>query len=68
MGKMDSHFNPLWDYGHIKFWSKKTLTRLFDEAGLGVTQFHRAGRIPILGKSMVLVLQHEGWKKSDNGG
>jgi 2-polyprenyl-6-hydroxyphenyl methylase/3-demethylubiquinone-9 3-methyltransferase len=37
MGKMDSHFNPLWDYGHIKFWSKKTLTRLFDEAGLGVT-------------------------------
>src|SRR5258708_7879278 len=20
MGKMDSHFSPLWDHGHIKFW------------------------------------------------
>ena len=27
-GRMDSVFSPLWDYGHIKFWSMKTLKKL----------------------------------------
>jgi 2-polyprenyl-6-hydroxyphenyl methylase/3-demethylubiquinone-9 3-methyltransferase len=22
----DKHVNPLWDYGHIKFWSQRTLS------------------------------------------
>ena len=32
-GKMDGHFTALWDGGHIKFWSVKTLTELLREAG-----------------------------------
>lgn len=54
-GKFDSHLNPLWDYGHIKFWSRHTLTCLLEETGFKVTQFRGAGRLPYLWKSMVLV-------------
>ena len=28
LGKFDSHLNPLWEHGHIKFWSIKTLQKL----------------------------------------
>ena len=48
-GKMDSHFTALWDHGHIKFWSKRTLSILLQEAGFEVVQFRRLGRIPPLG-------------------
>ena len=58
-GKMDAHFTALWDHGHIKFWSVKTLTQLFEEVGLEVTRVHRVGRIPVLAKSMVLVLKRK---------
>lgn len=54
-GKMDAHFTALWDYGHIKFWSRRTLTELLEEAGFTVSGFHGAGRMPFLWKSMVLV-------------
>jgi 2-polyprenyl-3-methyl-5-hydroxy-6-metoxy-1,4-benzoquinol methylase len=54
-GKWDHHHSPLWDYGHIKFWSMKTLTALLEEAGLSVERYHRVGRIPILAKSMIAV-------------
>jgi 2-polyprenyl-6-hydroxyphenyl methylase/3-demethylubiquinone-9 3-methyltransferase len=27
-GKFDKHVSPLWDHGHIKFWSIKSLTQL----------------------------------------
>ena len=56
-GKMDDHFTALWDHGHIKFWSVRTLTELFAEQGLLVEKVIRAGRIPILGKSMILVFR-----------
>lgn len=54
-GKMDDHFTVLWDHGHIKFWSFKTLSRLLTEAGFVDVRFHRAGRIPILAKSMIAI-------------
>jgi len=54
-GKMDSHFTALWDYGHIKFWSIRTLTSLLHEAGLEVVHFKRLGRVPFLAKSMMAV-------------
>jgi 2-polyprenyl-3-methyl-5-hydroxy-6-metoxy-1,4-benzoquinol methylase len=54
-GKMDEHFTALWDHGHIKFWSPKTITQLFAEAGIVVERVHRVGRIPALAKSMVVV-------------
>jgi 2-polyprenyl-6-hydroxyphenyl methylase/3-demethylubiquinone-9 3-methyltransferase len=54
-GKWDRHLAPLWDNGHIKFWSPSTLTALLAEAGLHVERIHRVGRIPVLAKSMVAV-------------
>ncbi|WP_375254719.1 class I SAM-dependent methyltransferase [Yoonia sp.] len=54
-GKMDAHFTALWDHGHIKFWSVKTLTQLLTEAGLVVDHFAYAGRVPPLAKSMIAV-------------
>lgn len=54
-GKMDQHFTALWDHGHIKFWSIKTLTVLLQEAGFRDIRFERVGRIPPLAKSMIAV-------------
>ncbi|WP_027553026.1 bifunctional 2-polyprenyl-6-hydroxyphenol methylase/3-demethylubiquinol 3-O-methyltransferase UbiG [Bradyrhizobium sp. Cp5.3] len=54
-GRLDHHFTALWDHGHIKFWSYKTLRLLLEEAGLRDIQFHRVGRIPPLAKSMLAV-------------
>lgn len=54
-GKLDDHFTALWDHGHIKFWSRKTITHLLTEAGLLVKRIHRVGRVPPLAKSMLVV-------------
>ena len=55
-GKMDAHFTVLWDGGHIKFFSMRTLGQLLREAGALEIQFKRIGRIPTLAKSMVAVI------------
>jgi len=54
-GKMDNHFTALWDHGHIKFWSERTLSALLEEAGFRDIQFRRVGRIPTLAKSMIAI-------------
>jgi SAM-dependent methyltransferase len=54
-GKMDDHFTALWDYGHIKFWSFKSLRILLEEAGFSDIRFQRVGRIAPLAKSMIAV-------------
>lgn len=55
-GKMDNHFTALWDYGHIKFWSIGTLTRLLKDAGFVGIRCRRVGRlIPALAKSMIAI-------------
>lgn len=43
--------------GHIKYWSRPTLTRLMHENGFAVRRFHGVGRLPYLWKSMILVAQ-----------
>lgn len=53
-GKMDQHFTVLWDHGHIKFWSRKTLSEAMTEAGFADIRFAGSGRAPYLWKSMVL--------------
>lgn len=53
--KWDKHHTPLWHGGHIKFWSRETLTRLLENNGFEVIAFHGAGRLPWLWKSMILV-------------
>ena len=54
-GKMDAHFTALWDHGHIKFWSTKTLRSLLEESGFESIVFQRVGRVPILAKSMIAI-------------
>jgi 2-polyprenyl-3-methyl-5-hydroxy-6-metoxy-1,4-benzoquinol methylase len=56
-GNMDKHFTVLWDGGHIKFWSRKTITQLLEEKGFTVTQFTGCGRLPWLWKSMMIKAQ-----------
>jgi 2-polyprenyl-6-hydroxyphenyl methylase/3-demethylubiquinone-9 3-methyltransferase len=58
-GKMDHHFTALWEGGHIKFWSKSTLTQLLESHGFRVRDFNGAGRFPYLWKSMVLTAQKQ---------
>lgn len=41
--KWDAHLNPLWHTGHIKFWSRKTLTELLESNGFEVIEFHGVG-------------------------
>lgn len=55
-GTLDGHFTALWDYGHIKFWSVKTLSILLSESGFsGDFKFYFVGRVPCLAKSMIVV-------------
>jgi 2-polyprenyl-3-methyl-5-hydroxy-6-metoxy-1,4-benzoquinol methylase len=54
-GKWDRHFGALNECGHIKFWSKKTLTELLERNGIKVVGFTGCGRVPYLWKSMILV-------------
>lgn len=53
--KWDDHHTALWHGGHVKFWSRATLTQLLQENGFEVSGFSGVGRLPWLWKSMVLV-------------
>jgi 2-polyprenyl-3-methyl-5-hydroxy-6-metoxy-1,4-benzoquinol methylase len=64
LGKWDAHFTALWDNGHIKFWSEKTLSLLFEEAELSVFAFRRVGRISPVAKSMIALVRHVNAKSS----
>lgn len=55
LNKYDSHHNPLWDFGHIKFYSKNTLYTLLKNSGFQPIYFMGLGRIPLLWKSMLIV-------------
>jgi 2-polyprenyl-3-methyl-5-hydroxy-6-metoxy-1,4-benzoquinol methylase len=57
LGKWDWHLNPLWDGGHIKFWSEKTLRQLIEPEGFRFERFVGAGRLPWLWMSMVLLFR-----------
>lgn len=50
----DHHWRPSWDYGHIKFFSKKTLGAMATECGFQPVQWKMVGRAPQLAKSMIL--------------
>ncbi|WP_433964978.1 class I SAM-dependent methyltransferase [Tunturiibacter gelidiferens] len=54
-GQMDKHYTVLWDHGHIKFWSAKTLSKAISDTGFESVRFKGAGRFPYLWKSMALV-------------
>jgi 2-polyprenyl-3-methyl-5-hydroxy-6-metoxy-1,4-benzoquinol methylase len=54
LGKWEAHANPLWDGGHIKLWSRRTLTHLLQETGFVNIRFRGAGRIPGLWMTMLM--------------
>ena len=60
LGRWDEHLTALWDHGHIKFWSARTLGTLVAESGLVVERIVRVGRIPALAKSLVLLARKPG--------
>lgn len=53
--KWDAHHTVFWDGGHIKFWSRQTLTRLLEEEGFQFEKFIGCGRVPYLWMSMIIV-------------
>lgn len=55
MNGWDRHADPLWDGGHIKLFSRRTMTRLLTEAGFRIVHFGGVGRLPYLWKSMIVV-------------
>jgi len=55
LNRFDKHFDPLSQGGHIKFFSKKTISKLLNRTGFKAIKFHGSGRLPFLWKSMILV-------------
>jgi len=53
-GHFDRHVNPLFEGGHIKFWSRATLTTLLMRAGFVDVRFYGLGRLPYLWQTMIL--------------
>jgi 2-polyprenyl-3-methyl-5-hydroxy-6-metoxy-1,4-benzoquinol methylase len=60
LNKFDWHFEALREGGHIKFFSKRTLSFLLHKEGFDIIRFKGAGRIPYLWKSMILVARKRG--------
>ncbi len=56
-GRFDQHVHPLSLHGHIKFWSRSTLTRLLGEAGFSVRRVLYVGRVRVMAKSMIAVAE-----------
>jgi 2-polyprenyl-3-methyl-5-hydroxy-6-metoxy-1,4-benzoquinol methylase len=52
--KWDHHHTALWQGGHIKFFSRRTLTALVEGQGFDVVGFRGIGRLPFLWKTMLL--------------
>lgn len=64
----DDHLGPLWDGGHIKFFSARTLRALLEEVGFQRIEFIRVGRIPPLAKSLVAIARKcEGTARPERG-
>jgi len=63
----DAHFTANWHGGHIKFWSRKTLSKLLEGAGFRIEAFKGAGRYPFLWKSMIIIACRRAASPSDSG-
>lgn len=53
LGKTDSHLTTLWEGGHLKFYSIKTMKQLLRTNGFKEIKVYFAGRLPFLWKSMI---------------
>lgn len=59
-GGFDNHWHPLRDYGHIKFFSRKTIEQIVRECGFDLVDYFTVGRVRILAHSMVVVAKRPG--------
>lgn len=57
LNRSDTHFNSLVRGGHIKFYSKKTMTKLLLDNRFTVKEVRGVGRMPLFWKSMVVLAQ-----------
>jgi 2-polyprenyl-3-methyl-5-hydroxy-6-metoxy-1,4-benzoquinol methylase len=56
--KMDRNFTALWDGGHIKHWSFRTLRQLFEEQSFEFIDFQGCGRpIPFMWQEQLMVFK-----------
>jgi 2-polyprenyl-3-methyl-5-hydroxy-6-metoxy-1,4-benzoquinol methylase len=55
-GRFDHHFDPLWEGGHLKFFTPAKLRALFAEFGFVRYELRRVGRVPVFAKSVLAVL------------
>lgn len=53
--RLDKHYAPNVEGGHIKFFSKNTLVKMLASSGFEIVDNYGVGRFPYLWKSMVLV-------------
>ena len=53
----DRHFGVDWDGGHVKFFSKTTLSRMASERGFNNIRLLPVGRLPGLWKSMIMIAE-----------
>lgn len=52
--KFDDHWHPLRDFGHVKFFSRRTLSGLLQEQGFTIQEFARVGRVPVFACHMIV--------------
>jgi 2-polyprenyl-6-hydroxyphenyl methylase/3-demethylubiquinone-9 3-methyltransferase len=55
--KWDKHLDPFFPGTMVRFFSQKTFTRLWLEAGFDDVTIVRTGRVPVIAKSMVAILR-----------
>jgi hypothetical protein len=55
----DFHHDPIRTGGHIKFWTRKSLSDLFRRGGFTEVEFEGVGRAPYLWKSMIMAFKYE---------
>ena len=55
-GNFDRHFDPLWEGGHLKFFTLAKLRELLNEAGFARYEFKRIGRISTFAKTTMVTV------------
>jgi 2-polyprenyl-6-hydroxyphenyl methylase/3-demethylubiquinone-9 3-methyltransferase len=54
LDKWDAHHTVFWEHGHIKFFSRHTLKKLFEDDGYQTCSFKGLGRLPWLWMTMLM--------------
>jgi len=67
LDRWDAHWSPLWDGGHIKFWSVPTLRELVEPCGFAYEGFAGVGRVAGFWKSMVLTFRRHASSEEADG-